>query len=83
MSEDRSQSENEKSEKKPGKGPGFLKVLQSVLAGALGVQSSKRREEDFESGNPLPYIIAGIIFLVIFLVTIALIVQWVISAHGS
>ena len=61
------------------KHPGILKILQSVLAGALGVQSSKRREEDFASHSPWPYIIAGVIFTAGFVVTLLLIVNWVVS----
>ncbi|MGQ7274823.1 DUF2970 domain-containing protein [Marinobacter sp. V034] len=65
------------------KKPGFLKIIQTVLAGALGVQSNRRREEDFSSNSPLPYIVAGIIFVLGFVVTIALVVQWVIHAYGN
>lgn len=61
------------------KNPGILKILQSILAGALGVQSSKRREEDFASHSPWPYIIAGVLFTVGFVVTLLLIVNWVVS----
>lgn len=61
------------------KPPGLLKVFQSVLAGALGVQSSKRHEEDFTSGSPWPYIIVGIVFTAGFVVTLMLIVKWVLS----
>lgn len=63
------------------KGPGVLKILQSVLAGAFGVQSSKRHQEDFSSQTPWPYIIAGIIFTVGFVVVLALIVSWVLSGQ--
>lgn len=63
------------------KGPGVFKILQSVLAGALGVQSDKRREEDFSSHSPWPYIIAGILFTVGFVVTLLLIVNLVLSGQ--
>ena len=33
--------------------PGFWEVVMSVLAAALGVQTSKNRERDFTKGNPL------------------------------
>ncbi|BES71570.1 hypothetical protein RE428_25880 [Marinobacter nanhaiticus D15-8W] len=62
--------------------PGVFKVIQSILAGAFGVQSDRRREEDFSSGSPLTYIVAGIVFVLVFVVTIALVVQWVISTHS-
>ncbi|MFL1405206.1 DUF2970 domain-containing protein [Marinobacter sp. M1N3S26] len=63
------------------KGPGVLKVLQSVLAGAFGVQSGKRHQEDFSSHSPWPYIIAGILFTVGFVVVLALIVSWVLAGR--
>lgn len=63
------------------KGPGVLKVMQSILAGALGVQSNKRREEDFGSHSPWPYIIAGILFTVGFVVTLIVVVKVVLSSQ--
>lgn len=61
------------------KGPKLLKVFQSVLAGALGVQSSKRHEEDFDSQSPWPYIVVGVLFTAGFVGTLILIVRWVLS----
>lgn len=63
------------------KGPGVLKVLQSILAGAIGVQSDKRREEDFSSHSPWPYIIAGIVFTAGFVVTLVIIVKLVLAGQ--
>lgn len=74
-------SEVKKPEERPRR-PGVFKVIQSILAGAFGVQSDRRREEDFSSGSPVTYIVAGIVFVLIFVVTIALVVQWVISTHS-
>jgi hypothetical protein len=42
----------------------------SVLAAALGVQSSKNRERDFTKGNPLVFIAAGLIFTILFVLTL-------------
>ncbi len=61
--------------------PGLLKVMQSILAGALGVQSSNRHQEDFESGSPWPYIIGGVIFTAGFVITLILIVKWVLAGQ--
>lgn len=47
--------------------PGFFRVVQSILAGALGVQSSKRREEDFTSASPWAFIVGGLIFGALFI----------------
>jgi DUF2970 family protein len=74
-------SDENKEPEQPGrkKGPGVLKVLQSVLAGALGVQSDKRREEDFSSHSPWPYIIAGIVFTVGFVIALVVVVKIVLA----
>lgn len=63
------------------KNPGIFKIMQSVLAGAFGVQSGRRHQEDFSSQSPWPYIIAGVIFTVGFVVVLALIVSWVLSGQ--
>lgn len=61
------------------KKPSTAKVIQGILAGALGVQSSKAQEEDFASSSPWPYIIAAVLFGVGFVVSLMLIVSWVLS----
>ena len=63
------------------KGPGVLKVMQSILAGAFGVQSDKRREEDFSSHSPWPYIIAGVLFTASFVVGLIVIVNLVLASQ--
>lgn len=63
------------------KKPGLLRVMGSILAGALGVQSSRNHQEDFESGSPWPYIVCGILFTAGFVVTLILIVRWVLASQ--
>ncbi|MGF2734891.1 DUF2970 domain-containing protein [Marinobacter sp. DUT-1] len=55
--------------------------MQSILAGAFGVQSDKRREEDFSSHSPWPYIIAGLLFTAAFVGGLILVVQAVIASQ--
>jgi len=55
--------------------------MQSILAGAFGVQSDKRREEDFSSHSPWPYIIAGILFTASFVVGLIVIVNLVLASQ--
>ena len=50
--------------------PGFLAIMMSVVAAAFGVQSDKNRERDFTHGNPLAYIAGGLLFTVLFVLTI-------------
>lgn len=60
--------------------PGIWRVLQSTLAGAIGVQSNKNREKDFENGNIWVFVVSGIIFTLLFILTITTVVRIAISA---
>lgn len=77
---DVSGAEDKKKRPKP-RGPGILKIMQSILAGAFGVQSDKRREEDFSSHSPLPYILAGMLFTTAFVIGLILIVRMVLASQ--
>lgn len=55
--------------------PKILRVVQSTLAAAIGVQSKKNRERDFEEGNAGTFIVAGILFTVLFVATIVVVVS--------
>lgn len=63
----------------PANKSGLGTVVKSILAAAIGVQSNKNRKQDFEEGNPLAFIIGGFIFTLLFIVTIASIVGFVLS----
>jgi hypothetical protein len=66
----------------PGDQPGgvtFWQVVFSTLAAAFGVQSSRNRERDFTHGKALHFIIAGILFTVLFVVAMVVIVNLVLS----
>lgn len=77
---DATDNDDNKKDRKSGS-PGVLKVMQSILAGAFGVQSDKRREEDFSSHSPWPYIIAGILFTAAFVGGLILVVQAVLASQ--
>ena len=55
----------------------------SVFAAAFGVQSNKNRERDFNQAKPATYIIAGVIFTVLFVLAIATVVNLVLSNATS
>jgi len=55
------------------------RVIQSTLAAAIGVQSKKNRERDFEEGNAGTFIAAGIIFTALFIATVMAVVQLVVA----
>ncbi|MEE8342850.1 MAG: DUF2970 domain-containing protein [Gammaproteobacteria bacterium] len=60
------------------KSPSVGKVLTSVIAGFFGVQSSKRRAEDFTHGKPSHYIVIGLLFTMVFILVIWGVVQLVV-----
>ncbi len=53
----------------------FLNLLQSVLAAAFGVQTEKNRRRDFSSQHPGKFILAGLIFTLLFIVILVGIVK--------
>jgi hypothetical protein len=55
--------------------PTVTQVIKSVLAAFIGVQSEANRKKDFESGSLSAYVIAGLIFTALFVVTIIFLVS--------
>lgn len=49
------------------------RVIKSVLAAFLGVQKERRRREDFEEGNPLAFIVAGVVLALLLAALVALV----------
>lgn len=46
--------------------PTITQVIKSVLSAAIGVQSDDNRQKDFTQGSFSTYVIAGLIFTVLF-----------------
>ena len=65
------------------KKPGLWQVVFSILAAAMGVNSQRNRERDFNVSSPWPFIIGGVIFGVLFVAGIALIVKMVLESTGA
>ena len=59
--------------------PNLLHVIKSVLAAAIGVQSQKNREIDFQSGSLSAYIAVGLIATVLFILVLIKVVSAVIG----
>ena len=55
----------------------LLDIIKSVAASAIGVQSSANRERDFEQNSVVPYVVVGVVFVVIFVLTLAFVVSLV------
>jgi len=66
----------------PKKKQTLWQVFTSTCAAAFGVQTDKNRERDFAEGKISNYIIAGIVFTVIFIAAITVIVRIVLSYAG-
>lgn len=54
----------------PVKKPNNLQVAFSVMAAAFGVQTETNRQRDFSQSSPMPYIIGGLIFTVVFVLSL-------------
>ena len=58
-------------------------MVKSIAAAAFGVQSSRNKERDFTHGNYRHFIIGGIVFTVLFVLTLAFVVSMVLERAGS
>jgi Protein of unknown function (DUF2970) len=58
----------------------IIDTIKSIGAAALGVQSDKNREFDFNEGKSSHFIIGGIIGVILFVLTLVLIVSMVIPS---
>lgn len=65
------------------KSPGFFSLLQSVVGAAFGVQSEKKRQEDFQHGKPGDYIALGVVFVIVFIITLIVVVNMVLGSAGK
>jgi len=59
-----------------------LTVLGSVFGAWFGVQKEKTRKRDFSSKDPVPFIVAGIIFAVVMVIGVIIAVNVALSSAG-
>ncbi len=59
--------------------PTILQIIKSVLSAYIGVQSEANRQQDFSQGSMKAYIIAGIVFTVLFVGVIIFVVSVVLG----
>jgi hypothetical protein len=64
---------------KDGPQPSIFQVIGSVISAAFGVQSAANRERDFTRGSAKPYILVGILFTVIFILTLLGVIRLVLG----
>jgi hypothetical protein len=65
------------------KRPSLPGVLKSVLASMFGVQSTRKREEDFTHGKPSQYIVIGLLVTVAFVLMVWGVVSLVMKLAGA
>ena len=58
---------------------GFWRIAASTVAAAFGVQSKANKERDFAAGKPIHFIIAGIVFTAVFVLSVIGIVNLVLA----
>ncbi len=60
----------------------FGQTLKAVFWSFFGVRKASDHAQDVAKINPVHVIIAGILGGVMFVLTLVLLVQWVVSGHG-
>jgi len=73
------QISDDSDKKAPDVKPGLFEVMKSVLSAMIGVQSDENRERDFNKGSAKDYVLVGIIFIIIFIVTLMMVVSSVVD----
>ena len=81
MRDDPQDDATKKSDKRSSINP--MAVIGSVFAAGLGVQSSKNRERDFKQGNFKTFVVAGIVFTLVFIGAVYGVVQLVLKSAGA
>jgi len=59
----------------------FLRVIKSVLSAMIGVQKKKNLEEDFSKKSATPFIIAGIMMTLLFILAVWGVVKIALSTN--
>ena len=57
----------------------MFRIVLSTLAAAFGVQSQKNLEQDEQSHSIVPFVVAGVVFTVIFIAVLVTIVKLVLG----
>lgn len=74
---------NKQGEHSSRKGIGWLNVAKSTIAAACGVQTNANRQRDFQQGKPIAFIIAGLVFVLVFILGMVGLVQLVLALSGQ
>jgi hypothetical protein len=55
--------------------PSILQVIRAVGASMLGVQSNKNYQDDFATQSVVPYLVVGVIFVIILILSLVALVN--------
>jgi antibiotic biosynthesis monooxygenase (ABM) superfamily enzyme len=55
----------------------FWKQLLSVMQASFGVQNKKNKERDFASGSITGFVVAALLFTLVFVMILVTVVSWV------
>ncbi len=58
----------------------FLRAIKSVMSAMIGVQKRKNLEEDFSKSTAMPFIVAGIIMTLVFIIAVWAVVNMALNA---
>lgn len=53
----------------------WFRLVQSVSASMLGVQSQKNYEQDFTEKSVVPFIVTGVVLVILFILSLVLLVN--------
>ncbi len=83
MTKQKQTSNNQTPAQQEHQSPGFWSTVKSVLGAMIGVQSEAQREKDFEKADPVKLILGGLIFTVVFILTILYFVGNALESAGQ
>ncbi len=60
----------------------FLSAIKSVMSAMIGVQKKKNLEEDFSKKSAMPFIVAGILMTLVFIIAVWVVVKIALSSSA-
>ncbi len=59
--------------------PSWRRIMLSTFAAAFGVQSDQNRQHDFQQKSIVPFLVAGVVFTLVFLLALIFIVSMIVD----
>lgn len=56
----------------------WFRLVKSVTASMMGIQSQKNYEEDFAEQSVVPFVVTGIILVILFILSLVLLVNFLV-----